>query len=113
MQAYTNITPEDRAVIVISVNHYLSAKNGIGKEGLERILMDMFSRRPGLSLFDIPLICPVLEDFYRSIIDEQQEHHLKLPDRDVLNELKCNCKKLIDKLSGLAENHNIALGRPS
>ena len=73
MYSYRDITAEDRAIIVLSLNYKLSEETG-DKNRLYPILLQMFSGMPQLSYFEIPLVYYTLEDFHRIISDPTWNH---------------------------------------
>lgn len=112
MFSYRDITAEDRAIIVLSLNFKLSEETD-DKEKLYPILFQMFAGSPKLSYYEIPIVYSILEDFYRVICDPEWNHQLRFKDRNVLNELQDNCKALIDKIRDACDKNDISLALPS
>lgn len=112
MYSYRDITPEDRAIIVLSLNYKLSEESG-DKNLLYPILLQMFTGIPKLSYYDIPTVYYTLEDFHRVISDPTWNHTLQLKERNVLTELRENCQTLLDKIRSACDKNNISLALPS
>jgi len=113
MNKYDNITAEDRAIIVISINFKLSGEGNSGRLELYSILNEMFGRHPSISFFDFPLVFSTVQDFYYNLRNEDRKSHTELLDRDALQELKDNCEALLDKIRAVCMENGLELSYPS
>ncbi len=81
MNQFSDISPEDRAIIVISVNFRLKGEEPANGTALYAILTEMFRKRPVISFFDFPLVYSVVQDFYFKLRTEDKTRALAASSR--------------------------------
>ncbi len=94
-----NIGMEEKAVIFMSIDFALS-RNKVpdGEERIRGIAEELFKKHPSIAYGDYPILCALIEDFYKNLVLEGNEHDFKTKELYIYGDLLKKCETLLENL---------------